>query len=111
MNARCVMAVLCGMFIATAPRADELVQGKQAYVARCAKCHGDNGTGTFMLGRRLGKDKALLEQRTDLSPEFIRHVVRRGIVSMPWLTRVEVTDAELQAIVLYLTRPSTLGNL
>jgi hypothetical protein len=57
-----------------------------------------------MLGRRLGKERAMLEHRTDLLPELIRHVVRHGIVSMPPLTRVEVTDAELDAIIRHLTR-------
>lgn len=87
--------------------------GKRAFDARCAKCHGKSGTGTFMLGRRLGEDNAMLERRADLAPELIRHVVRNGIVSMPALTRVEVTDAELDAIVLYLTRkqaPATTTN-
>lgn len=86
--------------------ADETAD-KQVFAARCAKCHAESGTGTFMLGRRLGKDKAMLEARTDLAPELIRHVVRNGIVSMPAITRVEVTDAELDAIVRYLTRTRT----
>ncbi len=82
---------------------------RQIYADRCAKCHGETGTGTFMLGRRLGKEKAMLEQRVDLAPELIRHVVRNGIVSMPAITRVEVTDAELDAIVRYLTRTRTVA--
>jgi mono/diheme cytochrome c family protein len=77
---------------------------QQAYAARCAKCHGETGTGTFMLGRRYGKELGMLERRTDLAPELIRHVVRNGIASMPAITRVEVTDEELDAIVRYLTR-------
>jgi mono/diheme cytochrome c family protein len=81
-------------------------EGKQAFDAKCAKCHAQSGTGTFMLSRRHGSDKGMLEHRTDLAPELIRHVVRNGIVSMPALTRVEVTDAELDAIVRYLTRTS-----
>jgi mono/diheme cytochrome c family protein len=89
---------------ATTPaRADDV--GKLAFKARCSKCHGESGTGTFMLARRLGKEKALLESRLDLTPEFIRHVVRNGIVSMPALTRIEVTDDELRAISNYLTKP------
>jgi cytochrome c5 len=77
---------------------------KQVYAARCVKCHGESGTGTFMLGRRVGKETAMLERRTDLPPDLIRHVVRNGIVSMPPITRVEVTDTELDAIVRHLTR-------
>jgi cytochrome c5 len=74
------------------------------YEKLCAKCHLEGGTGTFMLGRRLGKEKALLDRRDDLREEYIRHVVRNGVLSMPAITRVEVTDAELDAIVRFLTR-------
>jgi cytochrome c5 len=96
-----VTVILFGCAI-TPVRADDV--GKLAFKARCAKCHGESGTGTFMLGRRLGKEKALIENRSDLTPTFIRHVVRNGIVSMPALTRVEVTDDELRAISDYLTK-------
>jgi len=97
------LAVCMSSFCASAP-ADDFATDQLAYAARCAKCHGESGTGTFMLGRRYGQDMALLERRTNLAPELIRHVVRNGIVSMPALTRVEVTDTELDAIVRYLTR-------
>ena len=97
-----VALALLTLFAVTA-RADEAAD-KQAFDARCAKCHAETGTGTFMLGRRLGKDRAMLERRTDLPRELIRHVVRNGIVSMPPLTRVEVTDAELEAVIRHLTR-------
>ena len=100
---RLAAALLCLM--ACASHAD-VRSDKRAFDAHCAKCHGATGTGTFMLGRRLGKDNAMLEQRADLAPELIRHAVRHGIVSMPAITRVEVTDAELDAIVRYLTRRS-----
>lgn len=98
------VALLATLLAVTLPTFADDAADKQAFDARCAKCHADSGTGTFMLGRRLGKDRALLERRTDLPPELIRHVVRNGIVSMPPLTRVEVTDEELDAIVRYLTR-------
>jgi len=79
---------------------------KAAFDTHCRKCHDVGGTGTFMLERRLGKDKALLETRTDLADAYIRHVVRNGVVSMPWISRVELTDAELDAIARYLMRTS-----
>ena len=101
-----LMSLLLAACCASYAVADE-TSDKQAFAARCAKCHAESGTGTFMLGRRHGKDKAMLETRTDLAPQFIRHVIRNGIVSMPAITRVEVTDAELDAIVRYLTRTQT----
>jgi cytochrome c5 len=98
-----IAALVLLMCFTGAAFADEAAD-KQAFDVRCAKCHAESGTGTFMLGHRLGNDQAMLERRTDLPPELIRYAVRNGIVSMPPLTRVEVTDAELDAIVRYLTR-------
>jgi mono/diheme cytochrome c family protein len=79
--------------------------GKVLFEARCGMCHLQGGTGTFMLGRRLGADNALLaERKAKLDATYVKHVVRNGIVSMPRITRAEVSDAELDAIVSYLTR-------
>ena len=106
-----LLAVATVLFAAPAAAADPSVQditgaGRGLFLERCGKCHLDGGTGTFMLGRRLGKDKALLEDRTDLNPGYVRRVVRHGVNSMPWFTPVELPDAELAAIAAYLTRPS-----
>jgi mono/diheme cytochrome c family protein len=84
--------------------ASGLEQGKNLFEAQCGMCHLEGGTGTFMLGRRLGPASALLAERTNLDATYVKHVVRNGIVSMPRITRAEVSDAELQAIATYLTR-------
>lgn len=85
--------------------AHHLEVGRKLFHDRCGYCHLPGGTGTFMLGRRLGKDKALLEDRTDLSPDYIQHVVRAGIGSMPPHTRIELPGSELDSVTEYLTRP------
>ncbi|MEP7246622.1 MAG: cytochrome c, partial [Gammaproteobacteria bacterium] len=46
---------------------------------------------------------ALLEARTNLAPEYIRQVVRNGIMGMPRITRAELSNSELQAVVSYLS--------
>jgi hypothetical protein len=66
-------------------------------------CHREGGTGTFILARRLGAAKSLLEQRTDLEPTYVRTVVRWGLVNMPRISRVELPDADLDALLAYLT--------
>ncbi|MEP7245509.1 MAG: hypothetical protein ABI885_17800, partial [Gammaproteobacteria bacterium] len=43
------------------PRAPD---GKALFRSKCGVCHLPGGTGTFMLGRRLGQGNALLEART-----------------------------------------------
>jgi hypothetical protein len=49
-------------------------------------------------------EKGLLVNRTDLTMDYVTSVVRMGKVAMPRLTRVDVTDAELQAIAAYLAK-------
>ena len=87
--------------------ASKIAEGKALFNARCGYCHLAGGTGTLMLGRRLGKDKALLAARTDLSVEYIKKITRVGINSMPPHTRIEVPDSELDLIAAYLTRPES----
>ena len=91
--------------------ARHLERGEKLFHDRCGYCHLAGGTGTFMLGRRLGKDKALLEDRTDLSPDYIRRVVRVGIGNMPPHNRVELPDSELDSIAEYLARPSSARDV
>jgi len=80
-----------------------LPEGAALFGERCGLCHAAGGTGTFMLERRLGKERALLAERTDLTAEYVRQVVRHGLQSMPRFTRVELTDAELSAVAAFLS--------
>lgn len=84
--------------------------GEALFLRKCGICHLEGGTGTMMLARRLGEDRALLARRSDLRPQYVETVVRRGINSMPTITRVELPDAELRAIVDYLTRAPADGH-
>ncbi|HMA13123.1 MAG TPA: cytochrome c, partial [Steroidobacteraceae bacterium] len=86
---------------AVAPAAD----GKALFTRRCGICHLADGGGTWMLERRLGKAQSLLESRTDLQVPYVRLIARRGLNGMPRFTRVELPDADLEAIAAYLTRP------
>ncbi len=92
-------------------RADDSAQrfneGGKLFHARCGYCHLAGGTGTIMLGRRLGNDRALLEQRTDLSASYVVKITRVGLNSMPPHTRIEVPDGELDLIAAYIARPAS----
>ena len=79
-------------------------QGEVLFGRECAFCHVGKSTGALMLGRRLGKENADLTKRKDLEADYVKAVVRNGLVNMPPFSRVELTDAELDAIAVYLTR-------
>jgi mono/diheme cytochrome c family protein len=78
--------------------------GQALFRQRCGICHFEHGFGANILGRRVGVDKSLLENRTDLEAPYIHTSVRLGVGSMPRFTKVELSDAELRAITAYLRR-------
>ena len=78
--------------------------GKALFIRECGICHAKGGTGTFMLGRRLGEASAVLEERRNLTVPYVKRVVRYGLNSMPRFTRAELPNADLDAVAAYLTR-------
>jgi mono/diheme cytochrome c family protein len=93
--------------------AERIAAGKQLYEDHCVACHGAGPgfppfpelPGTAALRAKYGKDvPALLADRTDLTPEFVAHVVRNGMSVMPFYRRTEISDADLSALGAYLGR-------
>jgi (+)-pinoresinol hydroxylase len=73
----------------------------------CVVCHGSGPAkpGTRALHTKYAdKEPALLAQRRDLAPAYVRSVVRHGVYVMPPFRKTELSDADLEAIVAYLTR-------
>ena len=83
-------------------------RGREVYQYWCATCHG-RGTGSpgtvALQAKYAGKVTAVLEDRTDLSAATVRLFVRRGVSIMPFFRKTEVSDADLDALAAYLTRP------
>ena len=105
-----LMLVVCGSgFSATgafASNAALLAQGKGVFDQWCAMCHAaaDRMPGTASLQAKYnGSLPAALEERKDMTPEFVRHVVRNGVMIMPAFRTTEINDAELEALSSYLT--------
>jgi mono/diheme cytochrome c family protein len=96
-----VMRVLLAALLLACASA-HAADGKASFDYHCGKCHAPGGTGTLMLTKRFGKDQSLLQDRKELTVESVRRTVRWGSLSMPRITRVEVPDAELDAIARYL---------
>jgi Cytochrome C oxidase, cbb3-type, subunit III len=44
----------------------------------------------------------LLTNRTDLTADYVKSVVRMGKMAMPPQTRVDISDAELESVASYL---------
>ncbi len=81
------------------------VAGERLYGRECAYCHVGRNTGTTMLGKRLPEGTpAQLHERTDLAADYVKIVVRNGMVNMPPLSRAEVSDEELEQIARWLAK-------
>lgn len=101
------LAAMAAFAAATTASSDTPNSGKELFDVHCGICHQPHGAGTIALAHRLGPEHSLLADRQDLDAAYVKQVVRTGIGSMPPQTRVDLTDAELEAVAAYLTRPAS----
>jgi (+)-pinoresinol hydroxylase len=92
-----------------APSTAMLERGNEVYTYWCATCHsagrGMPGTAALQIKYRGTSTPAVLEERTDLTPQSVAFYVRNGVASMPFFRKTEISDADLAALAAYLTRP------
>lgn len=92
------------------PSGDRLSGGKDGadlFSNRCGSCHLAGGMGSNLLTKQrmaMGEppENGLLANRKDLTPDYVKTVVRMGKNAMPAQTKVDITDAELEAVAAYL---------
>lgn len=110
LGAACVMGALVFMFDTTPVQAQDAAvgRGEQVYEYWCAPCHnpGPGHPGTQSLEFRYSGTEipAVLMERTDLTPELVKTFVRQGVLSMAPFRKTEITDAELDALAVYLAQ-------
>lgn len=81
--------------------------GRTLFAQNCSSCHaaGPGHPGTARLAIDAGPDFAVLEQRTDLTPEHVTMAIRQGFMMMPPFRQTELSDAEVKAIAAWLSAP------
>jgi mono/diheme cytochrome c family protein len=92
------------------PSGDRMAIGRSAealFSNRCGSCHLAGGMGTNLITKQRmmagePSETGMLTNRKDLTSDYVKTVVRQGKVAMPRLSRVEVTDPELESIAKYL---------
>jgi mono/diheme cytochrome c family protein len=81
--------------------------GKIEFERACAICHGEGpdrpGTSSLQL-KYEGRLPALLEKRTDLTPDVVRYFIRNGVAMMPRFRKTELSDSQVESIARYLGR-------
>jgi mono/diheme cytochrome c family protein len=97
---------------AFAADAAQLAMGKEKFDYWCGTCHAGDAreAGRFLPGtaslnaKYNGSRPGALVDRTDLLPPFVELVIRKGMEGMPFFRKTEISDAEMQAIAVYLSR-------
>jgi len=74
------------------------------FVEKCAMCHRQMGMGTVILARRMAPETAMLEQRRDLTADYVIQAARMGVGNMPRISKGEVSDAQMAQIARYLAK-------
>ena len=98
-----VALVSTGLFAQTGDRA----HGKDVYEHWCSPCHAPGGRkhpGTSALEFIYkGEKSGVLEERLDLTPEFVATFVRNGVKIMPPFRKTEISDQDLADLGAYLS--------
>jgi mono/diheme cytochrome c family protein len=86
--------------------ADPAMSGKAVFDKHCSHCHapGIGHPGTMQLARTRGRDQAVLEERDNLAPDYVKYIVRNGLNAMPPFKPSNITREELEALADYLSQ-------
>ena len=119
MTRACGLLMLIGLGLAASASAQTstadataIARGRAVYQTWCATCHsaGDGMPGTAALRAKYKGQpavSAVLTERTNLTPASIKFFVRNGVTVMPFFRKTEISDADLDAMTLFLTRRGT----
>ena len=95
-------ALLPLLFLAADPLFAATPDGGKVYQKWCAPCHAPGIThpGTHALtAKYAGQKSGVITEWPDLTPDYVRAMVRTGISVMPQFRKTEISDAELTALV------------
>ena len=78
--------------------------GKVIFELHCAGCHdpGAAHAATKQLALVRGKDLAVIKERTDLVPAYIKYIVRDGLLEMPPFRPTDINNTELDNLATYI---------
>jgi len=100
--------LVAGLMISGTVRAQDVEHGREVYRKWCAPCHApgpEHHPGTEALAAKYkGGKPAALEERTDLTVEFTKQMVRNGVSIMPFFRKTEISDADLDALAAFLAK-------
>lgn len=98
------LSLLLGSVVLPSQAEERPRPGKQSWDLFCEGCHRPDaeGPGAVMLQRRFGDERMAVKGNTTLAPEYIKQVVRNGLLEMAPLRPTDITNAELDLLIEFL---------
>ena len=99
--------------LASAADAAQVERGKAVFTYWCATCHAGTvwengrtlpGTTSLAVKYKGTSTSPVLEERTDLLPDYVKAVIRNGIKGMPTFRKTEISASDADAIGAYIAR-------
>ena len=116
MNRTIIMAAALVLGVSWAAQANAQSapsHGREVFDKWCAPCHGAGlakpATAALAVKYK-GQKPALLEERTDLTPDFVKYMVRHGVYTMPASRKTEISDDDLDALAAYLSKTKSAAH-
>jgi mono/diheme cytochrome c family protein len=85
-----------------------LEKGEAVYQSWCAPCHSDGpgnpGTAALAVKYKGQSIPAVLTERSNLTAQSVKFFVRQGVSVMPPFRKTEITDVDLDALAMFLSR-------
>ncbi len=96
----------------TAEKTVDLKRGEATYELYCSGCHnpGEGHAGTMKLKLLKGEENSVILARPDLSADYIRYVVRDGLMEMAPFRPTDINDQDLDSLIAYIQSESSTTN-
>ncbi len=96
----------------SAEKTVDLAHGQATYNLFCSGCHnpGDGHAGTMKLKLLKGEENSVILARADLSADYIRYVVRDGLMEMAPFRPTDINDRDLDSLIAYIQSESSTAN-
>lgn len=97
------------MLAGLAPAKPENWRGaERTWAFYCEGCHAagiEEHPGTLRLSYTRSPELAAIRGRQDLTPEYLRQIVRMGYLEMVGFRKTEISDDELEALIKFIRLP------
>jgi len=96
-----------------ADEAPKLEGAERTWAFYCEGCHAagiEEHPATLRLSYTRSPELAAIRGRQDLTPEYLRQVVRLGYLEMVGFRKTEISDSELEALIKFIRKPEQVAQ-